>query len=112
VPGDGGRRMAQVSRCNGGLPRAHRADRLVLGTGHYSGRLRQFALRRPLNVLRYRFVHLRGAHRTCKLVPFVPIRFGRPTGGRYRLLRTHVLAKPVRVPVRDAFRETVLRAVR
>lgn len=111
MPGDGGRLMAQVSRCNGGLPRAHRADRIVLGTGHYCGRLRQFALRRPLNVLRCRFVHLHGAHRTCQLVPFVPIRFGRPTSGRDLVLCTHVLTKLVRVPVRDAFREAVLRAV-
>jgi len=54
---------------------------------------------------------VRGAHPTHQLVPFVPIRCGRPTGGRDRVLCTHVLAKPVRVPVRDALRAAVLRAV-
>jgi len=111
VPGDGGRRVAQVPRCNGGVPRARRADRRVLDTGHRCGRLRQSALRRPRNVRRCRVVCVCGAHHTHQLVPFVSVFYGRPTGGRDRVLCTHVLAKPVRVHVRDTLRAAVLLAV-
>jgi len=111
MSGDGGRRVAQVPRCNGGVPRARRADRHVLGTGHRCGRLRQFALRRPRNVRRCRVVCVRDAHLTHQLVPFVSICHGRPTGDCDLVLCTHVLSKPVRVLVRDTLRAAVLRAV-
>lgn len=111
VPGGGGGGVAQISRRHGHVHGSQRAARRVQDAGHRGRRGRAAAVRRPRDVRRGRVVHVDGAHRARQRVPPVPVRVRRPTGGRDRVLRPHVLAEPVRVPVRDAFRAAVLRAV-
>jgi len=111
VPGGGGGGVARTSRRRGHVPGAQGAARRVQDAGHRGRRGRAAAIRRPRDVRRRRVLHVDGAHRAHQRVPAVPVRVRRPTGGRDCVLLPHVLAEPVRVPVRDAFRAAVLRAV-